>query len=136
MIRPFTSNFFNRVSQMDKKQKIRVVVIVPVVAVLIVLGAVLTFVLIAASSGHAPASVASSSVENGALAMPIGGDVPPCDFNALVGLTSTAASEQIANLNRPIRVIAPGMAVTQDFSAARINLMIDDHDTVQSVTCG
>ncbi|MEO1704828.1 MAG: I78 family peptidase inhibitor [Pseudomonadota bacterium] len=36
----------------------------------------------------------------------------------------------------PVRVIRPGTAVTMDFIATRLNIFLDDTDTVTRVSCG
>jgi hypothetical protein len=61
---------------------------------------------------------------------------PSCAFDFLIGQTSDQAVEQISPLGRPYRVLTPGSMVTQDYSAERINLMIDENGMVQSVDCG
>lgn len=148
---------------MDKKKKIRVVVIIPVVVTLLVLGGVVTLVLIAGSAK--PSTVAEIQVIEGmsgvaaGAGLPVGvanapgsiggnpgyaGDgVPPqevagpsCAFDFLIGQTSDQAVAQITPMGRPYRVLTPGSMVTQDYSAERINLMIDESGMVQSVDCG
>ncbi|MGZ9109416.1 MAG: I78 family peptidase inhibitor [Micavibrio sp.] len=148
---------------MDQKKKIRVVVIIPVVVTLLVLAGVVTLVLIASSakpttevtavpfegmSGAAagadlPVGVANAPGSIGANPGYAGDGVPPqevagpsCAFDFLIGQTSDQAVAQISPLGRPYRVLSPGMMVTQDYSAERINLMIDENGIVQSVDCG
>ena len=36
----------------------------------------------------------------------------------------------------PMRLIRPGMAVTMDYSAERLNITLNDAGTIESVTCG
>lgn len=148
---------------MDQKKKIRVVVIIPVVVTLLVLAGVVTLVLIAGSakptteatavpfegvSGAAAGADLSVGVANAPGS--IGGNpgytgdgVPPqevagpsCAFDFLIGQTSDQAVAQITPMGRPYRVLTPGSMVTQDYSAERINLMIDENGIVQSVDCG
>jgi hypothetical protein len=38
--------------------------------------------------------------------------------------------------SRDVRVIAPGMAVTMDYSATRLNFWLDRRDVIQRVSCG
>lgn len=64
------------------------------------------------------------------------GTGPSCEFGFLVGLSSDEAVEKIQSLDRPYRVIKPFSAVTQDYRADRINLMVDDAGIVESVDCG
>lgn len=90
---------------------------------------------------NAPGSIAS---DQGYAGTGYAGDgVPPqeiagpsCAFDFLIGQTSDQAVAQISPLGRPYRVLTPGMMVTQDYSAERINLMIDENGMVQSVDCG
>lgn len=35
-----------------------------------------------------------------------------------------------------LRIIRPGMAVTQDYSASRLNVRVDGTDTIESLSCG
>lgn len=37
---------------------------------------------------------------------------------------------------RPIRILRPGTPVTEDFSAARVNVHVDALNVVQAVSCG
>jgi hypothetical protein len=39
-------------------------------------------------------------------------------------------------LPAPVRVIEPGMAVTMDYSAERLNIDLDDEDRITRVYCG
>jgi len=36
----------------------------------------------------------------------------------------------------PVRVIRPDMAVTMDYRAERLNVLLDDEDTITEVRCG
>jgi hypothetical protein len=38
--------------------------------------------------------------------------------------------------SQDVRVIQPGMAVTMDYSATRINFWLDRRDVIERVTCG
>ena len=38
--------------------------------------------------------------------------------------------------SQDVRVIQPGMAVTMDFSATRLNIWLDRRDVIERVTCG
>jgi Peptidase inhibitor I78 family len=38
--------------------------------------------------------------------------------------------------SQPLRVVQPGMAVTMDFQAERLNIWLDDRDVIERVTCG
>lgn len=52
----------------------------------------------------------------------------------LVGQDATALERVL--LMGPVRVIRPGMAVTMDYSAERINFTIDDANRISGITCG
>ena len=57
----------------------------------------------------------------------------------LVGKTRSAALEadvrRLTGAER-IRWIAPGMAVTMDYSETRLNVRVDDKGVIKSFTCG
>ena len=55
-------------------------------------------------------------------------------FQGLIGQTGEIA--RLLELDRPARVIEPGMAVTMDFRPDRINFEIDDQDRIAVVRCG
>lgn len=38
--------------------------------------------------------------------------------------------------SQDVRVIQPGMAVTMDYSATRLNFWLDRRDVIERVTCG
>ncbi len=38
--------------------------------------------------------------------------------------------------SQDVRVIQPGMAVTMDYSATRLNIWLDRRDVIERVTCG
>ena len=144
---------------MDKKQKLRVVVIFPVIAVVLVLGGVIYSILQVASTPTAALeqeqeqNVSGTPVmENGEEGMAPADDMqagadeavtpapetaaPSCAFDFLIGQTFEQAEEQVKPLDRPYRIIKPGDAVTQDYSPDRINLNVDETGMVTSVTCG
>ncbi len=65
------------------------------------------------------------------------GAADTCDATPLaylVGQPATALERVL--VMRPIRLIRPGTAVTEDFSAARLNIHIDAGETVTGLTCG
>ncbi|HEY8190231.1 MAG TPA: I78 family peptidase inhibitor [Micavibrio sp.] len=118
---------------MDKKQKLRIVVIFPVIAVTLILGGVIYGVLqsaIPATAGeeHAAAKEVPAAADQA--------PSPSCAFDFLVGQTSEQAEAQIKPLDRPYRILKPGDMATQDYSADRINLNIDEKGVVASVNCG
>lgn len=134
---------------MDKKQKIRVVIVFPLMAVLLILGGVIYFVLQAGSATPA-AATDMAAVGNAA---PVTGEAAPveaqpsepaqetasapsCAFDFLIGQTPEQALEQIRPLDRPYRVLAPDAMATMDFSPERINLMTDERGIIKSVQCG
>jgi hypothetical protein len=55
-------------------------------------------------------------------------------YAGLVGQDATALERVL--LMGPVRVIRPGMAVTMDYSAARINFTIDATNHIAGITCG
>ncbi|MCC7320187.1 MAG: hypothetical protein IT542_04315 [Rubellimicrobium sp.] len=73
-----------------------------------------------------------------------GADVPAtmpaadeCGAAAILPLVGQPASV-LSGMTLPAdtRVITPGMAVTMDFRANRMNIMLDDAGMIESVTCG
>lgn len=38
--------------------------------------------------------------------------------------------------SQDVRVIQPGMAVTMDYSATRLNILLDRRDVIERVSCG
>lgn len=135
---------------MNKKQKLRVVVIFPVIAVMLVFGGVVYGVLQSAASPSEapfPATMAQAGAVEGyaggvdapdspPVSAEIPAPVPSCAFGFLIGQTSEQAGAQIMPLNRPYRILKPGDAATQDYSADRINLNVDETGIVVSVNCG
>ena len=55
-------------------------------------------------------------------------------FQGLVGQTGEIA--RLLELDRPARVIEPGMAVTMDYRPDRINFEIDEQGRIAVVRCG
>lgn len=55
-------------------------------------------------------------------------------FQGLVGQTGEIAAMLV--LEQPVRVIAPGMAVTMDYRPDRINFELDDQNLIAVVRCG
>lgn len=61
----------------------------------------------------------------------------PCPFQELVGhKVDDSVHEQLRAAHKLYRVLKPGSVMTMDFSAERVNLNVDDHDVITSVTCG
>lgn len=71
---------------------------------------------------------------------PDGGALPDgdaCGASALQGLIGQPRSVLAAmTLPEPTRVIEPGMAVTMDYSPARLNIELDDAGRITRVACG
>jgi Peptidase inhibitor I78 family len=68
-------------------------------------------------------------------APPVGEDTcNAAQYGGLVGQDATALERVL--LMGPVRVIRPGMAVTMDYSATRINFAIDDANRISAITCG
>lgn len=71
-------------------------------------------------------------------------DVPPpmppedaCGASALQSLVGQPASVlQTMRFAGPVRIIRPGMAVTMDYRADRLNIEIDAGEQIIRVTCG
>lgn len=137
---------------MDKKQKFRVVVIVPVIATVIIAGLAIYFVLQVGASGTGHKGV-TYSPELGQVADPAHitvasneaaetADVTAtpelaeaaCDFNEWVG--KAVDEDAVKATGRPYRILAPNSMATQDFSPQRINVMVDDQKVVTAVRCG
>ncbi|WP_299027102.1 I78 family peptidase inhibitor [uncultured Sulfitobacter sp.] len=58
-----------------------------------------------------------------------------CNAAAYQGLIGQDAASSLA-LPEPKRLYGPNDAVTSDFNAARLNVQLDDTDTIIAVTCG
>lgn len=116
---------------MNKKTKIRMIVIMPTIGMTVILGGVIYLALQGASaSGNSQymeqVPVVSEYGEEGRTA----GD---CNFNYLVGQN---VNDAYLNLGRPTRVINPGDAVTQDYNPQRVNVHVDAQGYVMKVNCG
>lgn len=60
-----------------------------------------------------------------------------CGAGALQSLVGQpAAVLQTMRFGGPVRVIRPGMAVTMDYRADRLNIEIDARETIIRVSCG
>ena len=55
-------------------------------------------------------------------------------YGNLIGQDASALERVL--LMGPVRVVRPGMAVTMDYSAARINFSIDAANRINQITCG
>ena len=55
-------------------------------------------------------------------------------YATLIGQDATALERVL--LMGPVRVIRPDMAVTMDYSAARINFAVDAGNRITGITCG
>ena len=66
----------------------------------------------------------------------------PCDATAAGWAIGRAASKDVVERVRAetgsqqARVIRPGQAVTMDYSAARVNLHVNDREAITRITCG
>jgi hypothetical protein len=56
------------------------------------------------------------------------------DLQSLVGQPATVLDTM--RFGQPVRVIRPGMAVTMDYSADRLNIEIDRRERIARVSCG
>ena len=109
----------------------------PARTVAALLTAPLALALAACGSAREPAPV------NGTPPTVIGGDFNgSCDAKAAeqyVGqVLDEALGERVkaATGARGVRVIRPGMAVTMDYRAGRLNIEIDDDDRIVRIHCG
>ena len=71
------------------------------------------------------------------VADPAPGGVNQCgalDLQYLVG--APARDLETMSFNKPVRVIRPGMAVTMDYSADRLNFEVDRSGRISRVSCG
>ena len=136
---------------MDKKQKFRVVVIVPVIATVIIAGLAIYFVLQVAASGgkggttYSPqmgevSDPAHMTIANGDTATGENAQEEPamaeaeCNYNDWVG--QPVDEEAVKATGRPYRILKPDSAATMDFNPERINVLVDDHNVVTAVRCG
>jgi hypothetical protein len=55
-------------------------------------------------------------------------------FQGLIGQTGEIA--RLIDLDQPMRVIEPGMAMTMDYRPDRINFELDEDDRIATVRCG
>jgi hypothetical protein len=124
---------------MDKKQKIRVVVIFPLMAVLLILGGMIFFVLQAGSSvatGAAEDHAAAGAAATEAAVIETAAE-PSCAFDFMIGMSGEQALENIKPLDRPYRIMGPNDAMTMDHNPMRINVITDEETgVVTSVSCG
>lgn len=71
-----------------------------------------------------------------------GGARGTCDEKAAAGFVGRTVSETVSDQAkaaagaRGVRIIRPGMAVTMDHRAGRLNLHVDDKGVINRVTCG
>lgn len=114
---------------MYKKQIYRMAIITPVVVAMIVATALVYMILQNAAAGN------GEYLEHVPELAELHEDVSSsaCNFNYLVGQN---VNDAYLNLGRPVRVIEPGDAVTQDFNAERVNVHVDTQGYVTEVTCG
>ena len=99
-----------------------------------------------AASALAVAVVAGCAVGPGQSVTPIGASTAPvggrCDAQGAqqaVGQRPTAKVLEQARVGagaRMARVLRPGQAVTQEFDAERLNLVLDGSGVVRAVRCG
>lgn len=70
-------------------------------------------------------------------APPMPADLASCGGNGLHSLVGqNAASLDLGKLAPVVRVIAPGMAITMDYSAQRLNLTTDAKGVIIGLSCG
>ena len=69
--------------------------------------------------------------------LPTPPDADSCGATALQDLVGRPASVlQTMRFGTKTRFLRPGMAVTADYSASRLNINIDKSETISAVACG
>jgi hypothetical protein len=59
-----------------------------------------------------------------------------CGAGGLSGLIGASKSAvEARSFDQPVRIIAPGSAVTMDFNPKRLNFLISDNEVIE-ITCG
>lgn len=92
--------------------------------------------------GLLSAALLAGCVDGGAPPSPGIPPLPPitedaCGASGLQGLVGQDEAVLAGMRFRgPMRLIRPGMAVTMDYSAERLNITLNDAGTIESVTCG
>ncbi len=84
------------------------------------------FLVLAACTPEEPPTVPSP--------LPPEGACGATDLQSLVG--QSARVLETMRFGQQVRIIRPGMAVTMDYSADRLNIEIDARETIIRVTCG
>ncbi len=60
-----------------------------------------------------------------------------CGANGLQDLVGQSAKKlEVMRFGTPVRMIRPGMAVTMDYSAERLNIEINEAEIISRVSCG
>lgn len=60
-----------------------------------------------------------------------------CGASGLQELIGQSAKKlEVMRFAHPVRIIRPGMAVTMDYSAERLNIEVDAAERITRVTCG
>lgn len=60
-----------------------------------------------------------------------------CGASALQGLVGKPGTVlETMRFDKPLRVLRPGMAVTMDYSAERLNIELNDANVISRVSCG
>jgi len=60
-----------------------------------------------------------------------------CGARARQGLVGQSAQKlEVMRFGKTVRIIRPGMAVTMDYSAERLNINIDATEVISRVSCG
>lgn len=80
--------------------------------------------------------VAAPDVQEGPMIDPLATE-NACGAEDLQGLVGQKASVlETMRFSQVVRVIKPGMAVTMDFSATRLNIEVDEEGLISRVSCG
>lgn len=98
------------------------------------------------SAGCGPDSALRDDPSESALVLPSSGptasDDDPCGAKQLAALVhrrdSAGTRASVARFagNAPVRWIEPGMAVTADYSAERLNVILDEDGRIATLRCG
>ena len=65
---------------------------------------------------------------------PAPGSCGAADLQHLIGQPDTTLAT--LRFNQPVRLLRPGIAVTMDYSAERLNIKINEAGVITGLTCG
>jgi hypothetical protein len=67
-------------------------------------------------------------------AAPVENACGAADLQSLVGQNASVVEGM--RFSQPMRLLRPGMAVTMDYSAERLNIQVNEVEVIEAVTCG